>query len=64
LLKNNGIVLTRAQIESHIFDSLADPVSNVVDVTVAGIRKKLRAAGAANILQTRRGHGYSVRESS
>jgi len=60
LCRNAGKVMSRSEIEACILDTHAEPVSNVVDVTVAGVRRKLRQFGSADLLQTRRGLGYLI----
>ncbi|MGC9453011.1 MAG: response regulator transcription factor [Oceanipulchritudo sp.] len=60
LCRRQGEVLGRTEIEENIYDSLAEPSSNVVDVTVASLRRKLKEAGAPQLLKTRRGHGYFI----
>jgi DNA-binding response OmpR family regulator len=59
LLANRaGQVVTRADIWEHVynFDSQAD--SNVVDVFIAHLRRKIERKGLPRLIQTRRGHGY------
>ena len=51
-------MVTRAEIEEHIYDEHADPLSNVVDSAVSCLRKKLAAINAAPLIHTRRGFGY------
>ena len=58
LARRRGQVVTRAEIEEHIYDEQADPLSNVVDSSVCGLRKKLAAASDAPLIHTRRGLGY------
>jgi DNA-binding response OmpR family regulator len=58
LARRRGQVVSRSEIEAHIYDNHADPMSNVVDSAVCSIRKKLAAAGHASLIHTRRGHGY------
>ena len=58
LARRCGQVVTRAEIEEHIYDEQADPLSNVVDSAVSSLRKKLAAASAAPLIHTRRGIGY------
>jgi two-component system copper resistance phosphate regulon response regulator CusR len=60
LCRRCGEVLNRTEIEENIYDSLTEPSSNVVDVTVASLRRKMRDAGAPMMVQTRRGHGYFI----
>jgi DNA-binding response OmpR family regulator len=49
-----GEVVTRTEIWEHVYDFHSDAQSNVVDVYVGYLRKKL----GATLIQTRRGHGY------
>lgn len=59
LLRNLGFVVTREDILAHVWDTFYDSQSNVVDVHVKNIRKKLPAAYAKRI-ETIRGKGYRV----
>ncbi|KAF0094343.1 MAG: response regulator [Puniceicoccaceae bacterium 5H] len=58
LARRRGEVVTRSEIEAHIYDDQADPMSNVVDAAIYSLRKKLAAAGVPSLIQTRRGRGY------
>jgi len=70
LAKRHGQIVTRSEIEAHIYDNAADPMSNVVDSAICILRKKLEAgadesAGAdapAPLIHTRRGIGYVLSE--
>jgi DNA-binding response OmpR family regulator len=53
-----GEVVSRTQIESAIYDSEAEPMSNVVDAAVYALRKKIERPGEPCLIQTRRGMGY------
>ena len=54
-----GHVVTRTQIEEHIYDDLVSPMSNVVDAAVYALRKKLAVrAESQPLIHTRRGQGY------
>ena len=55
LAMRRGQVVSRADIEEHIYDGMVDPMSNVVDSAICLLRKKL---GDATLIQTRRGLGY------
>ncbi len=57
---NRGKVLSRSQIEEHIYDSEAELMSNVVDSTIYSLRKKIDRPGHPGIIDTRRGQGYIV----
>jgi DNA-binding response OmpR family regulator len=58
-----GQVVSRTEIWEHVYDFHAEAQSNVVDVYVGYLRKKLDAAGLPPIIHTRRGHGYVLSES-
>ncbi len=53
---HRGEVVTRAALYDHLFDENDDTLSNLLDVHVSNLRKKLGPA----LIQTRRGHGYLV----
>jgi two-component system OmpR family response regulator len=55
-----GRVFSQEQLVEHLRRSDADVASNVVEVLVSGLRKKIHAHGEAPILRTRRGFGYFV----
>jgi DNA-binding response OmpR family regulator len=55
-----GEVVSRSEIEAHLYDEKMEVMSNVVDSTVCQLRKKLHLAGSLTVIQTRRGLGYSV----
>jgi two-component system, OmpR family, response regulator len=54
LAMHAGKLVTRTMIYSHIFDEEDDTLSNLVDVHISHIRKKL----GKNVIETRRGQGY------
>ncbi len=58
LARRTGEVVSRPEIEEHIYDGGVDPMSNVVDSAVCSIRKKLSASSDRAIIHTRRGQGY------
>jgi DNA-binding response OmpR family regulator len=51
-------VLGRAEIAEHVWDESYDAFSNVIDVYVQRLRRKLDAEGTASVIATRRGQGY------
>ncbi|MHB1854835.1 MAG: response regulator transcription factor [Acidimicrobiales bacterium] len=53
-------VLSRTQILNHVWDYSFEPGSNVVDVYVSYLRRKLNRAGLRTLLQTVRGAGYRL----
>ena len=60
LMRNPGRVLTRERISEHAWDENYDPFSNVIDVYIARLRRKLEQAGEAPLLETVRGAGYRM----
>jgi two-component system, OmpR family, copper resistance phosphate regulon response regulator CusR len=60
LVRRAGDVVTRAEIAEHVWDERSDPLSNVVDVYVQRLRRKIEEAGGEPPIRTRRGEGYQV----
>ena len=56
LTRSRGAVVARATIYEHIYDDETDVLSNVIDVHVAALRRKL----GADLIRTRRGEGYLI----
>ena len=61
LALRRGSVVTRDEIETHIYDELAEPMSNVVEVAVYRLRKKIDPPAGPSLIETRRGVGYLLR---
>jgi DNA-binding response OmpR family regulator len=62
LVLHRNEVVTRQAIEAHIYDSLVEPMSNVVDAAIYALRRVIDKPGAASMIETRRGVGYILRE--
>ena len=62
LLRNKGAVLSRAQLENHIWNYDYAGGSNVVDVYIAYLRKKVDAPFDKKLIHTVRGAGWVLRE--
>jgi DNA-binding response OmpR family regulator len=60
LLRNENQVISRDQILDHVWDFEVNAFSNIVDVHITNLRKKLEKAGAKDILHTIRGVGYKI----
>lgn len=56
LALHRGEVVTRTALYEHLFDETDDTLSNLVDVHIFSIRKKL----GAELIATRRGQGYCI----
>jgi DNA-binding response OmpR family regulator len=58
LARNAGRVVGRAEIAEHVWDEEFDPFSNLIEVYVNRLRRKIDAEPAKPLLHTRRGAGY------
>ncbi len=56
LARRKGTVVTRSAIYDHVYDEHEDTLSNVIDVFVAALRRKV----GPDVIRTRRGHGYLI----
>lgn len=61
-MRNRGKVITRRMLEEHAWDEKLDNISNVVDVYIKRLRKKIDKPGHESIIKTIRGTGYKLRE--
>ena len=64
LLRNKGRVLSRVTLTEHIWDMDFDTETNVVDVLVNRLRRKLEDGFATKVILTIRGVGYVMKESA
>jgi two-component system copper resistance phosphate regulon response regulator CusR len=58
LTRRQGQVVTRADISEHVWDERFDPTSNVIDVYVQRLRRKVDDGHTLPLIHTRRGAGY------
>ncbi len=63
MLYNQGIVLSREQMESHIWDYAYEGSSNMIDVYIRYLRKKIDEGHENKLIHTVRGVGYVLKES-
>jgi DNA-binding response OmpR family regulator len=61
LMRWPGRVLTRTQLCEHVWDYHFDPGTNLVDVCVQRLRRKLDDGHAVKLVQTVRGAGYTLK---
>jgi len=61
LVRNAGRVVSRADIAEHVWDETFDPFSNLIEVYINRLRRKIDPDGNAGLLQTRRGAGYILK---
>jgi DNA-binding response OmpR family regulator len=60
LMRNAGEVVTRERLSAHAWDENYDPASNVIDVYLARLRKKIDVPGEEPLIATIRGAGYRL----
>jgi DNA-binding response OmpR family regulator len=60
LMRRPGVVLSRTELLEHVWDANYDGLSNVVDVHIANLRRKLEMPGSPAPIQTIRGAGYQL----
>jgi len=60
-LRSRGRVLTRPVLAEHVWGLDFDPESNIIDVYVGYLRRKIDTAGERRLLHTVRGAGYALR---
>lgn len=58
LARNAGRVVGRAEIAEHVWDESFDPFSNLIEVYVNRVRRKIDVGSVKALLHTRRGAGY------
>ncbi len=62
LILNKNKVITRTMISEHVWDIHFDAGSNVIDVIINFLRKKIETEGEDRIIQTIRGAGYMIKD--
>jgi two-component system, OmpR family, response regulator len=61
LIRNEGRVVSRAMLLQHVWDLHFDPSTNIIDVYVGRIRRKVDDGQAYPLIHTIRGIGYCLR---
>jgi len=62
LMRHPGQVLSRGMITEHMWNVDADHLSNVIDVYIRYLRRKLCEGGEPDVIHTIRGFGYQLKE--
>ena len=62
LARRTGEVVSRTEIWEHVYDFHSEATSNVVDVHISYLRKKIDEGAAKPLIHTRRGEGYVLEE--
>lgn len=60
-MRNEGRVVSRAMLLANVWDVHFDPMTNIVDVYVGRLRRKIDAGGAPLLIHTVRGIGFCLR---
>ena len=55
-------MISRDEIAEHVWDDRYDPTSNVIDVYIRYLRRKLCEGGEPDVIHTIRGFGYQLKE--
>jgi heavy metal response regulator len=58
--RERGRVLSRAEIAEHVWDENFDPLSNLIDVNINRLRRKIDDGFSTPLIHTRRGEGYML----
>lgn len=64
LMQNEGHILSREQIENHVWDYDYEGSSNMIDVYIKNIRKKIEQDNETKLIKTVRGLGYVIKGES
>jgi two-component system, OmpR family, response regulator len=64
LVRNEGHVVPRAMLLQHVWDLHFDPTTNIIDVYVGRVRRKVDSQQAYPLIHTVRGVGFCVRAPS
>jgi DNA-binding response OmpR family regulator len=60
LARRRGDVVGRADIAEHVWDDSFDPLSNLIEVYIQRLRRKIDDGHAVTLIHTRRGAGYTL----
>jgi len=60
LMRNRGVVVSRALLMEHVWTADSDPFSNTVEAHIRNVRKKINAGGRQNLIKNIAGRGYVI----
>jgi two-component system, OmpR family, copper resistance phosphate regulon response regulator CusR len=60
LVRRTGEVVGRAEIAEHVWDDSFDPMSNLIEVYIQRLRRKIDDGHEPRLIHTRRGAGYTL----
>ena len=59
-MENSNEVITRTMLLEKVWDLHFDPQTNIIDVHISRLRKKIDKGHKVQLVQTIRGAGYSI----
>ncbi len=62
LLRHKGQIVTRTMLLEHVWDYHFDPQTNVIDVHISRLRRKIDENSHTSLIQTVRGAGYIIKD--
>lgn len=62
LMMRTGAVVSKTELLEHLYDYNWEKFSNVLEVFISGLRRKIDRGALPKLIHTVRGHGYVVRE--
>ena len=62
LLHRPGAVVSKTELLEHLYDYNWEKFSNVIEVYISGLRRKLDDGSSKQLIHTIRGHGYILQE--
>jgi two-component system response regulator PhoP len=62
LMHRQGEVVSKTELLEHLYDFNWEKFSNVIEVYIAGLRKKIEGASERKLIHTMRGHGYMLHD--
>jgi two-component system copper resistance phosphate regulon response regulator CusR len=60
LVRRAGEVVSRGDIGEHVWDDSFDPMSNLIEVYIQRLRRRIDDGHAVKLIHTRRGAGYTL----
>jgi DNA-binding response OmpR family regulator len=63
LMMRQGAVISKEELLEHLYDYNWEKFSNVIEVYISALRRKIDSNGSERLIHTLRGHGYVIRRS-
>jgi DNA-binding response OmpR family regulator len=64
LMMHQGVVVSKEELLEHLYDYNWEKFSNVIEVYISAIRRKIDSNSSERLIHTLRGHGYVLRRSN